>query len=168
MLKKNRFVSKFSISIIGIFILIPIILITLKYTVWGYSYKKILPKTSYDVSIQMDADSYGDALYIKTYVPMSDSRQNIYNLVKLDIYKSKTSSNIIAIAYLSNKMEPDTLLKNAQTLQNNYRFYYDLTKLLKLKTTAPSFNKQKILTDDFAPINYLNAIEMHNKRASDL
>ncbi len=81
MFKKNRFVSKFSISVIGIFILIPIILITLKYTVWGYSYKKILPKTSYDVSIQMDADSYGDALYIKTYVPMSDSRQNIYNEV---------------------------------------------------------------------------------------
>ncbi len=81
MSEKNRLVSKFSILIIAVFILLPAILITLKYTVWGYSYKKILPKTSYDVSIQMDANSYGEALYIKTYVPMSDSRQSIYNEV---------------------------------------------------------------------------------------
>ncbi len=102
----------------------------------------------------------------KLYPRIINTLKDVFEHV--DLYKSGTSSNIIAIAYLSNKMEPDTLLKNAQTLQNNYRFYYDLTELLKLKTTAPSFNKQKILTDDFAPINYLNAIEMHNKRASDL
>ncbi|MCF6242223.1 MAG: transglutaminase family protein [Bacteroidales bacterium] len=81
MSEKSRFVSRFSILIISIFILLPVILITLKYTIWGYSYKKILPKTSYDVSVQMNANSYGEALYIKTFVPMSDSRQSIYNEV---------------------------------------------------------------------------------------
>jgi len=75
------FFSKFNILIVSIFILLPLILIILKYSIWGYSYKKILPKTSYDVNIQMSANSYGDALDIKTYLPVSDSRQSIYNEV---------------------------------------------------------------------------------------
>ena len=81
MLKNYRYISKFSILIISLFIIIPFILIILKYSLWGYSFKKILPKTSYDVTIQMTADSYGDPLSIKTYVPVSDSRQSIYNEV---------------------------------------------------------------------------------------
>ena len=81
MTEGKLFFSKFNILIVSIFIVLPIILITLKYTVWGYSFKKILPKTSYDVNIQMSANSYGDALDIKTYLPVSDSRQNIYNEV---------------------------------------------------------------------------------------
>ena len=81
MTERKLFFSKFNILIVSIFILLPLILIILKYTIWGYSYKKILPKTSYDVSIQMSANSYGDALNIKTYLPVSDSRQNIYNEV---------------------------------------------------------------------------------------
>ncbi len=81
MIEQKSYFSKFNILIVGIFIILPFSLIVLKFTVWGYSYKKILPKTSYDVTIQMSANSYGDALNIKTYLPISDSRQNIYNEV---------------------------------------------------------------------------------------
>jgi spermidine synthase len=91
-----------------------------------------------------------------------------YVFTNVDLYKSRASSNIIAIAYNAEGITTDTLLKNAESLQKNYQFYYDIAELLKLKTSLPSLNKQKILTDDFAPINYLNAIEMHNKRAGDL
>ncbi len=82
----------------------------------------------------------------------------------VDLYKSKSSSNIVAIAYRQETVNPDFLIKNAQVLQDKYKFYYDLTEFLSLKANAPSLKKQKVLTDDFAPINYLNAIEMHNQR----
>ncbi|MCF6242667.1 MAG: fused MFS/spermidine synthase, partial [Bacteroidales bacterium] len=87
---------------------------------------------------------------------------------EVDLYKSKSSSNVVAVAYIQDNINLDFILKNAQFLQNKYKFYYDLNEFAALKTKAPPLKKQKVLTDDFAPINYLNAIEMHNKRASDL
>ncbi len=100
----------------------------------------------------------GSKLYPRIIKTLKDVFESV------DLYKSKSSSNIVAIAYLQETKSPDMLTKNAQILQNKYKFYYDLNEFLVLKTQAPSLKKQKVLTDDFAPINYLNAIEMHNQR----
>ncbi len=81
MTDRKIYFSKFNLVTILVFVLLPFIFITLKYTSWGYSFNKILPKTNYEVTIQMSANSYDEALELKTYLPVSDYRQNVYNEV---------------------------------------------------------------------------------------
>lgn len=104
----------------------------------------------------------GSKLYPRIIKTLKDVFENV------DLYKSKTSSNIIAIASISKQKKSDELMKNAQILQNKYKFYYDLSEFISLKVEAPSLKKKEVLTDDFAPINYLNAIDMHNEKIGNL
>ncbi|MDA3954795.1 MAG: fused MFS/spermidine synthase [Bacteroidales bacterium] len=81
----------------------------------------------------------------------------------VDLYSYPNNSNVVAIAYLGTKKDRISLIYKAKELQQEYNFYYDLIVLINLGVDPPDIKRDKILNDDFAPINYLNAIEGHNK-----
>jgi len=80
----------------------------------------------------------------------------------VDFYASKTKGNVAVVAHQSDVITSDFLEQSALALQKEYGFYYDMNELLQLKTNFQATDDLEILTDDFAPINYLNAIEINN------
>jgi len=80
----------------------------------------------------------------------------------LDFFEGK--GNIVIVAYNGPKRDPAELQRVAAERQAHYGFRYDLTKILD-RRYEPKFDASaKPLTDDFAPVEYLKAIERHNAR----
>jgi spermidine synthase len=80
----------------------------------------------------------------------------------LDFYEGK--GNIVIVAYNGPKRDPDELKRVAAERQAQYGFRYDLTKILD-RRYEPRFDAAATpLTDDFAPVEYLKAIERHNAK----
>ncbi len=80
----------------------------------------------------------------------------------IDIYALESSGNVVLIAYQNKKKNQRELEQTAELIQSKHDLYYNLNKLLKQKTNYQLPGKLNVLTDDFAPINYLNAIEQNN------
>lgn len=77
-----------------IFGIVPAFLIVMKFTVWDYSYKKIIPKVAYDVNLAVNVNSYGDYVQISTFIPQSNKRQTIDGLShSLGKYKLEELNN---------------------------------------------------------------------------
>lgn len=72
--------------------------------------------------------------------------------------------NIVVVAYNGAEKDEATLAKLAAERQAKYGFRYDLTKILARRFTPPFDDKAEPLTDDFAPVEYLKAIERHNEK----
>ncbi|HEV2000523.1 MAG TPA: fused MFS/spermidine synthase [Xanthobacteraceae bacterium] len=82
----------------------------------------------------------------------------------VDFYRS--SGNIVIVGYDGPRRKWDDLERVAKERQEKYKFRYDLTELL-LRRYQPVWNKsRKPLTDDFAPVEYLKAIERNNEKKS--
>jgi len=89
------------------------------------------------------------------------------NIVTLrSIFKDVVSfdDGRITVAYTT-PISDEELKERAQVLQKRFNFYYDLQEIIK----TPKYNifdaTAKILTDDFAPANFLNAIKRYNARS---
>lgn len=79
----------------------------------------------------------------------------------MDTYEA--DGNIVTIAYDGPQKSRATIQARADALQNQYHFAHPLPAMLRERTpvaAAPG----RILTDDFAPVEYLRAIERHNQR----
>ena len=72
--------------------------------------------------------------------------------------------NIVILAYNGPARDEADLLRTAATRQAQYRFRYDLTRILDRRFTPPWKATTKPLTDDFAPVEYLKAIARHNEK----
>jgi len=92
-------------------------------------------------------------LYDSTIVTLKDTFANI------DSY-----TDGITIAYDGQKRSVDSLTGNAKTIQDKYGFYYDMNKIIRLTSDLTYNPDAKILTDDFAPVNFLDAIARHNRK----
>lgn len=79
----------------------------------------------------------------------------------IDTFSLPDMGNVIIIAY-NHKIKNSALVSNAEKIQKEKRFYYDMRKLLKTKTDIDVSLKAPIFTDDFAPVNIYNSIKMHN------
>ena len=74
--------------------------------------------------------------------------------------------NIIVVAYNGPERDEAALRKTAAERQAMYGLRYDLNAILDRRFT-PAWNAAtKPLTDDFAPVEYLKAIERHNQKQS--
>jgi hypothetical protein len=67
--------------IAAILILIPCVLIALKFSYWNYTFKNILPQKKYEVGIDLSATGFNQPVSISTFLPQSDSRQTIIDEV---------------------------------------------------------------------------------------
>ncbi|HEY5080658.1 MAG TPA: fused MFS/spermidine synthase [Bauldia sp.] len=72
--------------------------------------------------------------------------------------------NIVIVAYNGPEKDEASLQKIATERQVKYNFRYDLPTLLDRRFSPPWNTATRPLTDDFAPVEYLKAIERHNEK----
>lgn len=75
----------------------------------------------------------------------------------------QVGDNLIAVAYDGPRKSNDELMQHATQLDAQYHFPYSLAAMLHGRTAASVKPGVKPLTDDFAPVDTLNAIDRHNK-----
>ena len=72
--------------------------------------------------------------------------------------------NIVIVAYNGPEKDEAAIRQLAAERQAKYGFRYDLTQILT-RRFVPEWNEDtEPLTDDFAPVEFLKAIERHNER----
>jgi spermidine synthase len=72
--------------------------------------------------------------------------------------------SVVAIAYDGPRQSDAKLRQKALRRQRQYHFFYGLPALLDRRKPAARLPDTKPLTDDFAPVEYLNAIERYNRK----
>ena len=72
--------------------------------------------------------------------------------------------NIVIVAYNGPEKDEATIAKQAADRQAEYKLRYDLPKLLQRRFTPDWDHSATPLTDDFAPVEFLKAVERHNAR----
>ena len=74
------------------------------------------------------------------------------------------SRNAVTVAYDGKRRSQVELKIAAVQLQKRHKFRYQLPDLLKARRFLDSNRARKPLTDDFAPVETLRAIERHNAK----
>jgi spermidine synthase len=72
--------------------------------------------------------------------------------------------NVVAVAYDGPRRTLAQLSARAAALQKEHRFVYELPVLLTERRLVTRAVKGKVLSDDFAPVESLLAIEKHNRK----
>ena len=80
----------------------------------------------------------------------------------VDLYKAR--GNIIAIAHNGPRLSDEDLKARAELLQGQYGFAYSLPAMAESRVPTPDWEQDKVLTDDFAPANYLKSVAAHNRK----
>jgi len=83
----------------------------------------------------------------------------------LDFYKGE--GNIVVVAYDGPRKSAAELRQVAGERQAKYNFRYDMSKLLDLQFSPRVDWTKQPLTDDFAPTEYLKAIERRNEKRGE-
>lgn len=73
------------------------------------------------------------------------------------------AGSVIAIAYDGPPKTTPQISARATALQTQYRFTHPLPALVRTRRT-PAKSQRRPLTDDFAPVEHLRGIQMHNAR----
>ncbi len=73
-------------------------------------------------------------------------------------------SNVVLVAYASEPISEFQLDSRSRALQNQYGFRYPLPELIGERRSFAPQPGAKVLTDDFAPVNALRSIEVHNRK----
>jgi spermidine synthase len=73
-------------------------------------------------------------------------------------------NNIVLVAYASEPISKFQLDSRSRALQNQYGFRYPLPELIGERRSFSPQPGAKVLTDDFAPVNALRSIEVHNRK----
>ena len=74
------------------------------------------------------------------------------------------AGNIVILAYNGPRKDEATIQRLAAERTKEYDLRYDLTEILKNRYTPEDDFVTKPLTDDFAPVEYLKAIDRHNEK----
>ncbi len=80
----------------------------------------------------------------------------------IDVFAA--GGNVVTVAYDGPVLSSEELKQRASKLQNTYHFYHNLRTLLEVRDPLITFPNRKPLTDDFAPVEYLQGIKKHNER----
>lgn len=80
----------------------------------------------------------------------------------VDLYKAR--NNVVAIAHNGPKKTTHSLIARAAPRQKKYRFRYELADMIDERMPTQTPDPDKVLTDDFAPANYLKAVKAHNRK----
>ncbi|MDX2265473.1 MAG: fused MFS/spermidine synthase [Hyphomicrobiales bacterium] len=83
----------------------------------------------------------------------------------VDFYPS--SGNVVIVAYDGPKLTRDQLAARAAARQGECQCRYDLTQLIRDRREPDGGLKGDVLTDDFAPVETLKAVERHNQKWVD-
>ncbi len=83
----------------------------------------------------------------------------------VDFYPS--SGNVVIAAYDGPKLSRDVLMARAENRQQECQCRYALPTLAKDRREPDGALQGQILTDDFAPVETLKAVERHNQKWTD-
>jgi len=84
----------------------------------------------------------------------------------VDIYEA--GGNVVAVAYDGAPQTSAQLSARAAALQKQHGFVYPLPALLEERLIVNRTVPGKVLSDDFAPVESLLAIEKHNRKLEDI
>jgi spermidine synthase len=76
--------------------------------------------------------------------------------------------NIVAVAYNGPEPSKEDLARAAQARQAEWQLYYPLPRLIAGRRLLKAAPTARPLTDDFAPVETLKAIERHNRKLDDI
>jgi spermidine synthase len=82
-----------------------------------------------------------------------------------DAYNAR--GNIVVVAYDGELRSQSDLTARAETVQGKYKLVYPLTEMMPERRVVREIRDAKVLTDDFAPVESLLAIEQHNRKLGD-
>lgn len=74
------------------------------------------------------------------------------------------AGNTVTVSYNGPQRSTPELQQTAAQLDGQFHFHYPLVDLLATRTPDPTEPNVKPLTDDFAPVDTLNAIDSHNRK----
>jgi spermidine synthase len=102
-----------------------------------------------------------------------DSAVKTVNAVfpQLDLYPAE--GNVVVVAYDGPARSKEELAKAAAARQDEYKLRYSLSDMLSARKAYPAEAgsaidpNAKLLTDDFAPVESLKAIQQHNRKWTD-
>jgi len=86
-------------------------------------------------------------------------------LPNVDVYDA--GGNVVAVAYDGPRQSQAQLAARAAALQTQHRFAYPLTELVTARRVVNRTVPGKVLSDDFAPVESLLAIEKHNRKLEE-
>ena len=84
----------------------------------------------------------------------------------VDIYEAK--GNVVAVAYDGKALSQGELKTRAQAVQDQYKLVYALPDMLSRRRVVDADLDAKVLSDDFAPVESLLAIEKYNRKLDDI
>jgi spermidine synthase len=86
---------------------------------------------------------------------------------QIDLYLA--DGNVVVVAYDGEPRSQEALAELAGVRQSQFKFRYSLTDLVKQRRRIEAADRSvdpaaKVLTDDFAPVDALKAMEKHNRQ----
>jgi spermidine synthase len=97
---------------------------------------------------------------------MFDSAMATIQKVFANVEVYDAAGNIVTVAYDGPRRTQEELTARAEALQKQHKFVYPLAAFLP-ERRAVKRSPGKVLTDDFAPVESLLAIEKHNRRLDE-
>ena len=129
-------------------IIIAAILILIKFYFWNYSFKNIIPKTSYEVEYNINLEGYNNTINVNSFLPVSDDHQSIndevHNSGNFQLKIGQSTNGRVA------NWDNENVIGNQQI---NYSFSYLGKSIKYLIDTA------LLITNSYTPdvVNYLKA-----------
>jgi spermidine synthase len=84
----------------------------------------------------------------------------------VDLYDGE--GNVVIVAYDGPSRSEADLMASAEERQHQFRFKYSLPDLISQRQVLTRVPDAQVLTDDFAPVESLKAIERHNQKLDSL
>lgn len=129
----------------------------------------LLTKEFYDIAMERLSDG---GVLVQNVEPSTMLFESAISTIasvfdNIDIYPA--GGNVVVVAYNGPEKSNEELQAQAVAIDANYRPRYSISEMLsdrllidRSKVTAEA------LTDDFAPVEYLRSIEMHNRRYEEI
>ena len=76
---------------------------------------------------------------------------------------SSEGDNVITVSYMGARKTEEELAVRAASLQLRFQFRHDIGEIVSARFAVKIDPNAMLLTDDFSPANYLNAIGRHNQ-----
>jgi spermidine synthase len=129
----------------------------------------LLTREFYEIVRDRLADGGVLAQNVEPSTMLFDSAVNTIHSVFPHVEFYQAGGNVVTVAYAGKARSNADMLAAAQARQESHRFRYNLVAMLAERRRFVSGDgtvdlRARVLTDDFAPVDSLKAIEKHNRK----
>ncbi|MCF6365456.1 MAG: hypothetical protein L3J35_04565 [Bacteroidales bacterium] len=163
-----NYFNRFNIIVFFIFFILPLIIVLFKFSFWNYSFQKILPVTTYDVTLEMNATGYDDDINISCFLPSNDIRQKISNETNIS-----ESAEFTVHSEKSGRVGNWAINKRNVEHYISYKFTFfgssqkfEIDSSLIIPKNTPSSMKEYLETTENIQVNHPFINEIYEKHIS--